>query len=102
MRRSATYLPVFKALADPTRLRILEMLKSRGKSSCALVGRDEKGLCAFDVGEQAGLSQSVVAHHMAILVSAGLVRANKRSRFVFYSRNEQVIAEAGDAIARLI
>ena len=37
---------VCKALGDPTRLKILELLKSKGRSCCDLIARDERGLCA--------------------------------------------------------
>ena len=47
--------PILKALADPTRLRILELLKSKGRSCCDLIARDEKGLCACDIEEAVGL-----------------------------------------------
>jgi len=82
----------FKALGDPTRLKILELLKARGRSCCDLVGRDEVGLCACDVEREVGLSQASISHHMAILRRAGLVRAEKRGRWVYYARDERGIS----------
>ena len=81
-----------KALGDPTRLRILDLLKARGRSCCDLIARDEKGLCACDVERAIGLSQAAVSHHMGLLRRAGLVVAEKRGRWIFYSRNESAIA----------
>jgi len=43
VRKQQNLVPVFKALGDPTRLKILELLKTRGKSCCDLVERAERG-----------------------------------------------------------
>jgi ArsR family transcriptional regulator len=80
-----------KALGDPTRLRILDLLKARGRTCCELVARDERGLCACDIERAIGLSQAAVSHHMGLLRRAGLVVAEKRGRWIFYSRNEEAI-----------
>lgn len=92
----------FKALGDPTRMKILELLKAKGRSCCDLIGRDEKGLCACDVEEAVGLSKAAVSHHMALLRRAGLVNAEKRERWVYYSRNEAAIASLAEAFARAV
>jgi ArsR family transcriptional regulator len=91
-----------KALGDPTRLRILELLKARGRSCCDLVARDEKGLCACDVERAVGLSQAAVSHHMGLLRRAGLVVAEKRGRWIFYSRNEAAIAGLAALLAKAV
>ena len=91
-----------KALADPTRLKILELLKSKGRSCCDLIARDEKGLCACDVETAVGLSKAAVSHHMALLRRAGLVNAEKRGRWIYYSRNETAIAGVADRIAKAV
>jgi ArsR family transcriptional regulator len=93
---------IFKALADPTRLKILELLKSTGRSCCDLIARDERGLCACDVEEAVGLSQAAVSHHMGLLRRAGLVNAEKRGRWIYYSRNEAAIARLSDTIAKAV
>lgn len=92
----------FKALADPTRLRILELLKSRGKSCCELVSARERGLCACDIQKEVGLSQAAVSHHMALLRRAGLVRAEKRGRWMYYRRDEEALARLGQALAKAV
>lgn len=91
-----------KALADPTRLKILELLKSRGRSCCDLIARSEPGLCACDIEEAVELSQAAVSHHMGLLRRAGLVDAEKRGRWIYYSRNEAALAGLTDAIARAV
>jgi ArsR family transcriptional regulator len=91
-----------KALGDPTRLKILELLKAKGKTCCDLIARDEKGLCACDVERAVGLSQAAVSHHMGLLRRAGLVVAEKRGRWIFYSRNEAAIAGLAALLAKAV
>lgn len=61
----------FRLLGDPTRLRILFFCIARPRA----VG---------DIAEALGLSQSLVSHHLRLLRGARLVRAERRSRHVFY------------------
>ena len=102
MASGAALVPILKALADPTRLRILELLKSKGRSCCDLIARDEKGLCACDIEEAVGLSQAAVSHHMGLLRRAGLVNAEKRGRWIYYSRNEAGIAGVPEMLAKAV
>jgi DNA-binding transcriptional ArsR family regulator len=102
MREDLDLVVVCKALGDPTRLRILELLKSKGRSCCDLISRDEKGLCACDVEEAVGLSKAAVSHHMALLRRAGLVNAEKRGRWIYYSRNEVAIASLAEVVAKAV
>ena len=69
---------VFKALADPARLKIIRYLASGATGCCG------DGVCACDLEEIAGLSQPTVSHHMKCLVAAGLVRAEKRGKWMYY------------------
>ena len=92
----------FKALADGKRLQILELLKARGESCCSLVSQSEAGLCACDLEEALGVSQSVVSHHMDALCRAGLVLREKRGRWMYYRRNEAALAQLGHAVAKEI
>jgi ArsR family transcriptional regulator len=94
--------PVFKALGDPTRLKILDLLRSRGKSCCELITREERGLCACDIERAVGLSQAAVSHHMDLLRRAGLVEAEKRGRWMYYRRNEAALAGLAEAVARAV
>jgi ArsR family transcriptional regulator len=94
--------PVFKALGDPTRLKILDLLRSRGKSCCELIAREERGLCACDIEAAVGLSQAAVSHHMDLLRRAGLVEAEKRGRWMFYRRNETALAGLAEAVAKAV
>lgn len=80
------------------RLKIMDLLRASGKSSCGLISRDEPGLCACDIEKSIGLSQAAVSHHMAILVRAGLVQAEKRGRWMFYRRNEPALSRLAETI----
>jgi len=91
-----------KALGDPTRLKILELLKAKGRTCCELVARDERGLCACDIERAVGLSQAAVSHHMGLLRRAGLVVAEKRGRWIFYSRNDEAIAGLAAQLAKAV
>jgi len=92
----------FKALGDPTRLKILDLLKARGKSCCDLISREERGLCACDIEEAVGLSQAAISHHMDLLRRSGLVEAEKRGRWMFYRRNEAALAGLAETLAKAV
>ncbi len=102
MKRSDELVLLFKALGDPTRLKILDLLKSRGQSCCDLIARDERGLCACDIETAVGLSQAAVSHHMGLLRRAGLVEAEKRGRWMYYRRNEAALAGLAETLARAV
>jgi ArsR family transcriptional regulator, arsenate/arsenite/antimonite-responsive transcriptional repressor len=102
MKRSDDLVPVFKALGDPTRLKILELLKARGQSCCDLIAREERGLCACDIEKAVGLSQAAVSHHMGLLRRAGLVEAEKRGRWMYYRRNEVALAGLAENLAKAV
>lgn len=78
-----------RAVADPARRGILEMLREKGKNS---IGKPN-GLCAGDIEQRLGLAQPTVSHHMQVLRKAGLVEATKVATFVWYRRNESAIRE---------
>jgi ArsR family transcriptional regulator, arsenate/arsenite/antimonite-responsive transcriptional repressor len=93
---------ICKALGDPTRLKILDLLKAKGRSCCDLISKEESGLCACDIEEAVGLSQAAVSHHMGLLRRAGLVNAEKRGRWMYYSRKESAIAGLGEMLAKAV
>ena len=73
----------FKALADPTRLAIVNRLASR----------DEACVCEFS---SLGLSQPTISHHLKVLREAGLIEVSrKRKTFSFY----RLVPEAVEALA---
>lgn len=66
---------MFKALGDPTRVRLLSLI----------AGHPDREACICDLVEPVGLSQPTVSHHMKQLVDAGLVVREQRGRWAFYS-----------------
>jgi ArsR family transcriptional regulator len=78
-----------RAIADPTRRRILKVLKEKGASS---IGKDI-GLCASDIEERIPLSQPTISHHMAVLSKAELVEAKKLGHWMWYRRHEANLRE---------
>ncbi|MGH9579601.1 MAG: ArsR/SmtB family transcription factor [Terriglobales bacterium] len=97
MRKAeATLTRTLQALADPTRQRILKLLKQKG---CCSLGTAE-GMCACDIEARVDLSQPTVSHHMSVLTKAGLVEAAKQGQWVWYRRNEKALADFRDALER--
>lgn len=78
-----------RAIADPSRRKILHALKERGVCS---IGK-EMGLCACDIQERVRLTQPTISHHMAILTQAGLVEARKEGQWMWYRRNETALKD---------
>ena len=81
------------AIADPTRRRILLVLK-QGQSKTPGPGHIHAScLCGGDIEERIQLSQPTISHHMSILTSAGLVEATKHGQWRWYRRNEKAIRQ---------
>lgn len=66
---------IFKALADPNRLRLLSIVKAGSG----------QGTCVCDLTEPLDLGQPTVSHHLKILVDAGLITREKRGTWAYYS-----------------
>ncbi|CAN5308880.1 sporulation delaying system autorepressor SdpR [soil metagenome] len=71
---------LFKALDDPTRREILEMLK-------------EKDMTAGDIADAFTISKPSISHHLDLLRQANLVLSIKEGQFVRYSLNTTVFDE---------
>ncbi|GGD86545.1 hypothetical protein GCM10007269_31790 [Microbacterium murale] len=79
---------VFKALGDPTRVRLL-----------SLIAAGEGGeACICDLTEPVGLSQGTVSHHMKLLTDAGLVTREQRGKWAYFAVNNGALDAAADAI----
>ncbi len=81
---------LFKALADPTRVQMLHMLKGASEPICVC-----DFTAAFDLG------QPTISHHVARLKDAGLVSSFKRGVWRFYSLRDDLSA-AGKAALDLV
>jgi len=71
---------VFKALNDPTRRQILELLQ-------------ERDLTAGEIAEKFRMTFPSVSHHLDLLKQAKLVHSQKDGQFVYYSLNTTVVDE---------
>ncbi|TMI62412.1 MAG: winged helix-turn-helix transcriptional regulator [Bacteroidetes bacterium] len=71
---------VFKALNDPTRREILELLR-------------EKDMTAGEIVNMFNISGPSISHHLDLLKQAKLVIAEKKGQFVSYSLNTTVVDE---------
>ncbi len=82
------------AIADPTRRRILLVLKEGdGSKTPAPKHLHASCLCGGDIEERIHLSQPTISHHMTILTKAGLVEATKHGQWRWYRRNEKAIRQ---------
>lgn len=82
------------AIVDPTRRRILQVLRE-GTVATKQAGRRVPAscLCGGEIEERIRLSQPTISHHMAILTKAGLVEAHKQGQWRWYRRNEKAIRQ---------
>lgn len=81
------------AIADPTRRKILQVLKEGGAKIAAPNTVPEHCLCGGEIEERIRLSQPTISHHMGILTKAGLVEATKHGQWRWYRRNEKAIRQ---------
>ncbi len=80
MNDHAEHSLLFKALSDPNRIMIVDML------SCG-------ELCACTILEAFSLSQPTLSHHMKILCSSGLVVPRRAGKWTHYSLNREKFSE---------
>ncbi|KYD05892.1 hypothetical protein B4102_3065 [Heyndrickxia sporothermodurans] len=71
---------VFKALSDPTRRKILDLLK-------------EEDLTAGEISDHFNMSKPSISQHLKLLKNAGLVQDEKKGQYVFYSLNTTVFQD---------
>lgn len=81
------------AIADPTRRRILLVLKVGSETRNPAHNAGVPSLCGGEIEERIHLSQPTISHHMAILTRAGLVEATKKGQWRWYRRNEKAIRQ---------
>jgi DNA-binding transcriptional ArsR family regulator len=75
---------MLRAVADPTRRQILQMLREKGQ--CSL--DKPVGMCASDVEQRLSLAQPTISHHLRLLKKAGLVQSKKIGQWIWFWRNE--------------
>jgi DNA-binding transcriptional ArsR family regulator len=82
---------IIKALAHPVRREILAWLKDPRVCFPDQDHSLEHGVCAGQIDQRAGLSQSTISAHLATLQRAGLITSKKVGQWHFFKRNEDAI-----------
>lgn len=77
-----------KALANETRLSILEWLKDPAAHFAHGAGDEPLGVCVGLIQQRAGCSASTVSAHLAVLQRAGFLQATRRGQWTYYRRDE--------------
>lgn len=72
---------LFKALADPARVKIVNQL-----------AQSDEPVCACEFIPALGLSQATVSHHLAKLTRAGLLEREQRGKWAYFSLNSETAA----------
>jgi ArsR family transcriptional regulator len=75
--------PLFKALADPVRLRLVSIV----------AGSEGGEACVCDLNDAFDLSQPTISHHLKVLHEAGLLDRTKRGVWVYYAVRREVLAD---------
>jgi|ERR671935_2590231 ArsR family transcriptional regulator len=75
---------LFKALGDPARVRIVNLLATR-----------REPVCVCELTEPLGLSQPTVSHHLKKLTGAGLLSRERRGVWAYYSLDRDAVARLG-------
>ncbi|WP_040781331.1 ArsR/SmtB family transcription factor [Nocardia pneumoniae] len=74
---------VFKALADPVRLRLLSVVASHAGQEA----------CVCDLSEGFDVSQPTISHHLKVLREAGLLSSERRGSWVYYRVEPTVLRQ---------
>jgi len=73
---------LFKALGDPARIKIVNLL-----------ARSEEPVCACEIVPAVGLAQATVSHHLKKLTQTGLLEREQRGKWAYFSLNPEVAAQ---------
>jgi len=80
---------VFKALADPVRLRLLSMI----------TGAEAGEACVCELTTGFDVSGPTISHHLKVLREAGLVAGDRRGTWIYYRAVSDALAAAAGALA---
>jgi ArsR family transcriptional regulator len=73
---------LFRALGDPARVRIVNVLATKGEP-----------VCVCELIEPLGLAQPTVSHHLKKLLDAGLVEREQRGKWAYFTLNPDAAAK---------
>jgi ArsR family transcriptional regulator len=80
---------LFQALADPTRRRIVQLLKKQDQTPSDLLGKMK-------------ITQPTLSHHLDILKRAGLIDGTREGQYIRYSLNMSVFQMSVDYLLKFI
>ena len=73
---------IFKALSEPTRLRLVNLLS-----------KNDGAFCVNALSQRLGVTQSAISQHLRILRQTGLVRGERRGQYVHYLIDKKVLEQ---------
>ena len=80
---------IFKALSDPTRIRILKTISHMQQ------------LCECNIVPAFGLSQPTISYHLKVLREAGLITSERRGQWVWHRVNQGAVLKAVRSLTEL-
>jgi len=86
---AASLAGLLKALADPTRLRLLSLIQSHEGGEA----------CVCELTEPLGLTQPTISHHLKVLTDAGLIERDKRGVWAYYRAVPATLRMIADLIS---
>jgi ArsR family transcriptional regulator, arsenate/arsenite/antimonite-responsive transcriptional repressor len=86
---AATLAPVFKALGDPVRLRLLSMIASRAGGE----------VCVCELTPRFDVTGPTISHHLKVLRAAGLIDCERRGTWVYYWIRPAMLARLAGLLA---
>jgi len=87
--QAASLARILKALAEPTRLRLVSMVAAREGAEA----------CVCDLTQPLGLTQPTISHHLKILVDAGILTRDKRGVWAYYALVPSALDELSSALS---
>ena len=94
------HLRILKALANPTRLTVLDWLKAPVDNFPPQVDGDltVDGVCADFIREKLGIAAATASRHLTLLTDAGLLIPTRKKGWTFYRRDEAAIRRFAKAM----
>jgi len=89
--QAAEYAAWFQALADPTRVRILNLLAA-----------SPEPVCVCEIVPHFDLKQPAISHHLKVLRDVQFITAERRGTFMYYAVNRTCIADFPEAARRIM
>lgn len=86
-RDAETIAGLFKAIADPTRVRLVNLLANAGEPRC---------VC--ELVDELDLAQATISHHLKVLLGAGLLRREERGKWSFFSLEPEACRRLGTLV----